>query len=1088
MADSNSVDTSGGFSNTDDGVIATSAGDTTGDYSHWNWKLIMAAITGGAANADDSSITYPSDPQTVQDAANTLYYTQQVLQEVGQAITDQTNALTGENGPWQGPAAQALDSAMRGVAKQTQAMADVLSGGVTGDENVPQQLANNAQHLREALAKIEDINNWYAQQALKIKPSALMSNGLVAVSQVPPIPDMMADDMRQVLTTLAGHYEMSKDSVAQPTSPTNPNNIGPDSGTPDNGGYGYSYGPNAPVPYYDNPYYGDQPDPYGTGSNPYGMELYNPYGTGNNGPYGTGGDPYGAGGDPSQIPKFQNDGPGLGENVPGFATNAPKFMSVAPPGFSPDSGDSASQIPKFQNDDPGLGENAPGFATNTPKFKSVAPLGFSPDSETLGGPLSNAALKSPAPFPGEDSTDLPPGGKFDPAMDAALNPADSKAGINVPVASFPNLSLGGDSAASPNSSKSATKVSPYTGGKGLDSPAGGLSGPSAHAIAPYKDMALNTPGAGAAFPGGLSSPSKYSGTGGTGLGSGMPALRNLSADGPSAKNAVTGYPGAGAGAGGPVAGEMPNGSGMPMMPMGMGAGGAGAGGGQGGPSDASGLLSGDAAPWKGLPSDGLGEVTGGAAAGGPGLSLPGGDAMADEPSSGDTPSEVAPAESGPPMMPMMPMGMGGMGAGGTGGGSSEQAPSDASGLLSGDSAPWVGSSAESDGLDGFTGGANAGGPGLSTPDAESVAGEPALGMPLMPMGGTNSGNDSEHEHSDASGLLFGAAEPWAAAPDAHVQPVGSPHGAVSGEGRLTLPQDDALAADLFSGHGHDSTPGQESQAGSAVAEEAAAAMLAWAPFLAAAGASEGSAGGHAHSADTSIRATEGAPGPAWGEATWGPSGTQWGTPGPVAGSGAPGGAAYGVDPAAHSAQPGVPAQDPGPVETRGEEFHLPRHEAVSAASGVLAESFEPEPAEGAPAPEALAADDAATWDSTAGSLLPLLGPDRGTAEAAGTAVSDIDRQDAAAATAVAAGASAIARAATAEQGFTEPTRVAWRPKASGPASVELSCSFSDPEPASEPETGPRANAAVVAKDRGEAGEDGKNSIADLLRQGEEAWG
>ncbi|MFF7191382.1 hypothetical protein ACFZAR_40760 [Streptomyces sp. NPDC008222] len=724
---------------------------------------------------------------------------------------------------------------------------------------------------------------------------------------------------------------------------------------------------------------------------------------------------------------------------------------------------------------------------------SVAPPGFSPDSGTLDGPLSNSALESPAPFPG---------GHLDPTMDAALNPVDSPTGFNAPVASFPNLGLGDGSAASPNRSKLSTKVSPYTGDTNLNSPAGThLSEPSAHAIAPYKDTALNSSGAGAPFTGGLSSPSGYSGTG---LGSDMPAIRSLSADGPPANDAVTGFPGAG----GLGTEEVSNGSGMPMMPMGMGgmgAGGAGAGGGQGGTSDASGLLSGDAAPWKGSPSDGLGEVTGGADAGGLGLSLPGDHAMANEPSLGDAPSEVAPVESGMPMMPMMPMGMGGMGAGGAGGGSSERAASDASGLLSGDAAPWAGSSPESEGLDGFTVGANAGGPGLSPLDEEAVAGEPIPGMPVMPVGGTNSAGASEHERSDASGLLFGTTEPWATTSDGHGQAVGSPHGAVRDEGHLTLPQDETLAADLFSGPGQGSSSGQESPAASAGDEEVAAEMLAWAPFLAAAGASEGPVGGHARPADTSTRATEGAPGSAWGETAWGPSGTAWGTPDSVVASG-PSGAAYGADPAAGPAQQAAPAPDHAPIEARAEESHQPRHEAmphhlgargveapghqeaVQAASGEPAASFESEPTEEAPAPEALAADDAATWDSTAGSLLPLLGAHRGTAEAAGTGVTDIDRQDAAAATAVAAGAAAIARAAGTEQGFTEPTRVAWRPKASGPATLELSCSFDDPEPAPEPETEPRANAAVVAKDRGGDGEDGKNSIADLLRQGEEVWG
>ncbi|MET7287434.1 hypothetical protein [Streptomyces sp. NPDC005573] len=268
MADSNGYldDNSGGFITDSEGTWSDGQGDITGDYSRWDWRRIMTAIRGGAAYTDTTAHTEraarASNPQNVQDAANTLYYTEQVLQEVAQAITDQTNALTGENGPWQGPAAQALNRAMADVARQTQAMADVLSGGVTGDENVPQQLANNAQHLREAIAKVNDIDIWYAQQAAELDPELVMDNGQVRVSASPQIVKMMSDDMRQVLIALASRYELNKDSIRQPHSPSNPNNA-PDSGDsadqgqsqgqgqgqgqgqsqgPGPGGYPYGYG------------------------------------------------------------------------------------------------------------------------------------------------------------------------------------------------------------------------------------------------------------------------------------------------------------------------------------------------------------------------------------------------------------------------------------------------------------------------------------------------------------------------------------------------------------------------------------------------------------------------------------------------------------------------------------------------------------------------------------------------------------------------------------------------------------------------------------------------------------------------------
>ncbi|MBY8886058.1 hypothetical protein K7472_14495 [Streptomyces sp. PTM05] len=272
MADGNdqtySDDNSDGFTTDSDGTWATDDGDTTGDYSDWDWRKIMAAICGGSAYTGDTANTRRaqqySDPQTLQTAADTLAYVEGVLQEVARAISEQTDALTGEHGPWQGAAATALNGAMTGVARQTQQMADVLSGGVTGDQNVPQQLANDAQNLRDAIAKVNDIDTWYARQAVEVRPDLQMDNGLVMVSKDQQIVTMMSNDMRKVLQTLAQHYTLSKDSVSQPSSPSNPNSPGSpgSSGSPvtsdygadsgygsgqygavgDGSGYGYGYG------------------------------------------------------------------------------------------------------------------------------------------------------------------------------------------------------------------------------------------------------------------------------------------------------------------------------------------------------------------------------------------------------------------------------------------------------------------------------------------------------------------------------------------------------------------------------------------------------------------------------------------------------------------------------------------------------------------------------------------------------------------------------------------------------------------------------------------------------------------------------
>ncbi|WP_157857237.1 WXG100 family type VII secretion target [Streptomyces varsoviensis] len=195
--------------------------DSTGDYSSWTWKQVMAHVTG--YDPDDTSVngSLTSSPQSMQDAADALWYTGQVLKEAGDNLDAQTESLAGEHGSWRGPAAQSFYSVMKNLSQQVSNLTGVLTGGITGDNNVPQQLADNSQHLREAINKLMDIDNWYAQQAInyyndhrgKFSDDIVMDNGQIAVSQVKAIPPMMDSDMRQVLITLAGHYKVTIDQV-----------------------------------------------------------------------------------------------------------------------------------------------------------------------------------------------------------------------------------------------------------------------------------------------------------------------------------------------------------------------------------------------------------------------------------------------------------------------------------------------------------------------------------------------------------------------------------------------------------------------------------------------------------------------------------------------------------------------------------------------------------------------------------------------------------------------------------------------------------------------------------------------------------
>ncbi|MGW2525013.1 WXG100 family type VII secretion target, partial [Streptomyces sp. NPDC001617] len=191
------------------------------DYDSWDWKQIEAVIVGGSnlsqQNEVDRAHTVAS-PQSLYDAGDTFQYVHDVLQMVSENLVAQAQALAGnDDSPWKGAAADAFMDMMQTFSSQVAASTKALAGGSTG-ESVAQTLVDAGNQLAVAQANIITIDNWYAQQALKIgiKP---MKNGLVPVSQSPKIVQMMTDDMRRVLHTLAGHYSVETRMLNQ-VSPT----------------------------------------------------------------------------------------------------------------------------------------------------------------------------------------------------------------------------------------------------------------------------------------------------------------------------------------------------------------------------------------------------------------------------------------------------------------------------------------------------------------------------------------------------------------------------------------------------------------------------------------------------------------------------------------------------------------------------------------------------------------------------------------------------------------------------------------------------------------------------------------------------
>ncbi|MYR04721.1 WXG100 family type VII secretion target, partial [Streptomyces sp. SID6139] len=764
----------GGFSDSGDGIFADPGNDpgSIDDYNSWDWKQIMAAINGMSAgtgsDANQERAKGISDPQSLMDAAGHFLNAEVVLAGIAKSLADQANALAGENGPWKGAAADAFCDMINTFSRQVKATADVLSGGEAGN-SVPQQLADNSVNLYNAQVKIADIDAWYADQAVKmgVKP---MSNGLIPIHEKPQLVEMMTSDMRAVLKSLAGEYQVTIDSVHTPppvTSPTDspdvPDDV-PDVQDPD------LTDPNlpnvdAPDPQaFSAPDTSGLPDPEMPGVNPMSaLATPSPYsgGTGVDGDApGLDGLPKDALGndtlDPSALDKALNPSAFPGDS--NLDDGLPTFSPTAFPGGL-NTGTGAGKFPTLADnlaEDPASWSDTGGLPEDFPGDTGVGGTGGLNAGEGLGD-------VAPEQFPGGLDTEsgLPEGLASPSLLDNALeSPAldglsEGEQGLGAGgMPMMPGMGAGGmPQSGAPDRSDSSglldSEAEPWSGDPSVADEIGGRGADA----------------------------------GGDGLG--LPLDEAEAAGYPGDLSTEEGLTGMGAG-------------GMPMMP-GMGAGGMPQ---SGAPdrSDSSGLLDSEAEPWVGDPE--VGEEIGGAGAlaGGEGLGLP----LDEEAEALPGALAAEEAEEGSALgmggmggMPMMPgMGAGGPAAQGT------TDPSDASGLLEPEGEPWTGEPGVPEEI---TGGAGAGGEGLALPEptegvmigsdglpiaprptaapmapladgeetgaavaseAEAAeagavaAGEAAPAMPGMMPGAGAPSTGSRDERSDASGLLTPDAEAW----------------------------------------------------------------------------------------------------------------------------------------------------------------------------------------------------------------------------------------------------------------------------------------------------------------------------------------
>ncbi|XVS67703.1 hypothetical protein ACQPYE_17115 [Actinosynnema sp. CA-299493] len=746
-------------------VYPTGDGGSRADYDTMDWKSIQAVITGNAAvgkrhangqpidqAAVDARARGVSDPASLWQAATNLRWVQEALSMVALSLEQQVTALTGEDGAWRGPASEAFRTVMKPFIESFANAADQIAGGITGSRSAPAQLWDAGNYLEWARRTVWEINRHYAAEIVRIAnaydgaetqvdprtgqpiidPNGAqtsiryrMSNGNIWINWNKQVVEMMSNDMRVVLKTLAGQYEhvdikVKPDVVTMPQSGNGPNSNGPNTELP----------PYPKPPPFEFPPFPPPPAAGPPPSQPPPVSVPPPV---PNPPSIDGpdlGGPEGFEPPPLENKQFETPPPpGVGAfdpgNPPGTGglpgLDSPEI--VGPDGLplpNPDAFDpNAPGLNAFDPNAPGLNAfdpNAPGldaFDPNAPGGPSGGLPGVVPPmiNPVTGGPMPGVGnVPQPTPFkpgapagggatpPGLGGANPPALDEFDPLAPPGLGtPDDWETGVP-PALSAPNPSGAGVPPMMPPMSP----MSPPQPASTDRSDASGLIGGEA---APWEGAGV--PGVG--DPVGLAE---------------VPPVTPEDWAAPQ-----PGAVGTGLGAGAGVPPMMP-----PMSPMSP-------------PqaastdrSDASGLIGGEAAPWEGADLPDVGDPVG----------------LAEVPPVASeewaAPQQQVPAGGVPPMMPpVSPM--------------SPPQPastdrSDASGLIGGEAAPWEG----------------AGVPGVGDPagsaEVPPVASEewaalqqqvPAGGVPPMmpPVSPMSPPQPASTDRSDASGLILGETTPWA---------------------------------------------------------------------------------------------------------------------------------------------------------------------------------------------------------------------------------------------------------------------------------------------------------------------------------------
>ncbi|WP_436535567.1 hypothetical protein [Actinoplanes sp. HUAS TT8] len=428
------------------------------DYTDKDWKWIEAVLTGSSAvnNANGAATAAQNaaalvNPQSLRDAGNIFNNTQSVMRGVAQNLASQIKGLAGDGRAWQGTAAETFKAKMLDVANYLERQAERINGG-DGElgVSVPNQLFHSGNMLEWAQKQVLYIDHFYAGWASNYVKD--YGDGVVHVSEVDGLPEIMTNAMREVMGKLVTEYVRLGTSAVNTPQPMNPETGSPTGGssTPP---------PNSSLPSNSVPSY--SPPPFESSSLP-------------------------------PTPSISSSAP-------------PELSSTPPPSSVPTPSASATPTPT----PPALSTDAPDEVTGGPD----APDPSATDVPPPDAPdATMSAMATPDDVP--DPTDIPDSGAADtpdpPGASGADPPAFSAAGgdggglpgfdqtgdgtgtgANTPI---PPFTSGNSPSGGTNGGKGAANVPVPEFDGGADAPGGGAGGGSGGS-APGFDASGNAPGA-----------------------------------------------------------------------------------------------------------------------------------------------------------------------------------------------------------------------------------------------------------------------------------------------------------------------------------------------------------------------------------------------------------------------------------------------------------------------------------------------------------------------------------------------------------------------------------------------------------------